>query len=235
MNYANATMDASNVITETLVELIHKASDLSYNDLIGAKSEYCWNEIIMKMNLVELLEDPLADKSTKKCAKSLLSSTIDRKIVSEYHSAITVIYTPVYEQSYRGLIPSAEEFERISTMTKTEGWWWRISGEFTHSGTEYHNDDEIYWNNSGFHFFGGSGSGSSSSFTPLTVSTGPLIGGEPKLIPNALGRRPFMIQVFDQNWRQIFIDILPTPGSETTSLTVSVEESTSEGYTITLI
>jgi len=228
-------MDSNNIKNQTLVETIHKTVSLARQDVLGIKSKYCWDEVILKYNMIELLEDTEAVLATQNCATQFLNSTMDTKVVAQYQSTITNQYIPIPEQSYRGEIANAAQMALVNSQSKQPGWWWSITGNFDYSGDSYVTGDEIYWNTSGFHFYGGAGSGGSSTFEPTTCETGVLVSGEPKIVNHTLGRRPYMWQAFNVDGKVELIDIVVNPLDVNGSIIVTVEEGTSDGYTISLI
>ncbi len=228
-------MDANNIKNQTLVELLHKTHALAQSEIMGLKSKYCWDEVVFKFDMIQLLEDTNAESDTLECVTQYLNDVLDTKIVTQYQSSITNQYIPKYEQAYRGTIANASQFALVAAQPKVEGWWWRITGNFDYESVSYTTEDEIYWNASGFHFFGGAGSGGSSTFEPTTCETGVLVSGEPKIVNHTLGRRPYMWQAFDADGKVTFIDIVVNPLDVNGSIIVTVEEGTSDGYTISLI
>jgi hypothetical protein len=229
-------MDTTNVANQTLIEMMHKSQSLARQDLYGIKSKYCWDELIFKFKAVQLIESETAEEATKKCATFLLNDTLDSKIVNTYINTITNVYVPVYEQHYHGVIPDLNTMTNIDNEHKNEGWWWSITGNFTFEGVDYTAGDEIYWNSTGFHFFGGTGSGGGGTYlTGVRISTGPLEGLVEKTLPHTLGREPYILQAKDGN-NIYFVNTLKVdPANPTTKVIIMVEESLIDGLTITLV
>ena len=227
------SIDVINVKNQTVIELMHKVQSLARQDLYGIKSKYCWDEVLFKYSAVQLIEDDAAENETKLCAGRLLNDSLSQGIVNQYAPTITNTYITVCDKPYRGVIPTTDVMNTVNNLQKQEGWWWAVTGNFTFGGVDYHAGDEIYWNSTGFHFYGGAGSG--GTFAGLSVETGALVGLVDKTITHALGREPIIIKaVVDNN--QILVNKLDVdPANPTTKVIIQVEESMPLGLTIKMI
>jgi hypothetical protein len=228
-------MDCTNVRSQTLIELMHKVLSLNAQDVKGTRSQYCWNEIFVKYEAVEALDDPNLSDDVRQCICFMLNDTLSRAIFQQYAPLLERVTVPVYERSYRGEIANLMEMNLVAAIPKQAGWWWTITGEFTYDGVDYTVDNEIYWTGSRFKLFGYSVEQGDTTVVAIEIETGALYENTEKRIANPLGKSHYLLEVTDSENNTMVDKLCPDPEDPQNYILIQTGIDVPEGLKIKVI
>lgn len=233
-------MDCTNVKNLATLDMVHRAMSLAAEDVYGIKSPYNWNDLIMKFEAIRTYNNTDTSPDIKQCICQYLNETTDQASVAQYITNVSNIYVSICcESAYRGEIANFSQMLYADEMPKVEGWWWSITGNFTYQGVDYVAGDEIYWNGTGFHFYGGVSGAGNTLYTPYVkdVETGELFADEDKIVIHGMysttSKTHFRYIVSDSN-NTVLVDSIRDDPESLDNFIIRVGVNVPEGLTVTV-
>jgi hypothetical protein len=233
-------MDCTNIKNMATLEMVHKGMSLAAQDVFGTKSPYCWDDLLVKHQAIKAYNDSSTPQDIKECICQFLNETTDSAAVAEYITNVSNIYVSICcESAYRGTISNFSQMLYADEMPKVEGWWWSITGDFTYQGVDYVDGDEIYWNGTGFHFYGGVSGAGNTLYTPYVkdVETGELFADTDKSVIHGMysttNKTNFRYIVSDSN-NTVLVDSIRDDPDSIDSFIIRTGVDVPGGLTVTV-